>query len=309
MMVRMENKFRRRVLLKGLAGCIVSPGLLASVGKSRPISRAISSSGIELPVIGLGSWLTFDAGPVQSRRDNSRDVMQAFFELGGAMIDSSPMYASSQSVIGEGLSKIQQKQKLFSATKVWIPGRRPGIWQMEGALELWGLDSFDLIYVHNLVDWDTHLPWLREWQSRGRVRHIGVTTSHGRRHQELLDLISTQPMDFVQFTYNIQDREAEDRLLPFAADQGLGVVINRPFKGGSLFRKVRGTPLPGWASEIDCQNWAQFFLKFIVSHPAVSCAIPATSRVEHLQENMGALHGRLPGPSMRDRMSAHFDSL
>ncbi len=287
---------------------MVSPGLLASVGKSGVISSTITSSGLELPVIGLGSWLTFDAGPVQSRRDNSRDVMRAFFELGGAMIDSSPMYASSQSVIGEGLSQIQQKQSLFSATKVWIPGRRPGIWQMEGALKLWGLDTFDLIYVHNLVDWDTHLPWLREWQSQGRVRHIGVTTSHGRRHPELLDVMSTQSMDFVQFTYNIQDREAEERLLPMAADKGLSVVINRPFKGGSLFRRVRRTPLPSWASEIDCQNWAQFYLKFIVSHPAVSCAIPATSRVEHLQENMGAMRGKLPSAEMRSEMIRYFET-
>ena len=235
--------------------------------------------------------------------------MQAFFDRGGGMIDSSPMYASAQSVIGEGLAKIENTQGLFSATKVWIPGRTPGIWQMESALELWGLESFDLLYVHNLVDWETHLPWLREWKAAGRVRHIGVTTSHGRRHDELISVMTNEPMDVVQFTYNIEDREAEQRLLPVAADKGLSVVINRPFQGGRLFRKVRGEPLPDWAGEIDCENWAQFFLKYIISHPAVSCAIPATSRVDHMHENMGALHGRLPDTVMRRRMTAAFDSL
>jgi diketogulonate reductase-like aldo/keto reductase len=272
------------------------------------LSRAIRTSGHEIPAVGLGSWLTFDAGPVQSRRDNARQVMQAFFDLGGGMIDSSPMYASSQSVIGEGLARIENTGQLFSATKVWIPGRSPGIWQMEGALDLWGLESFDLLYVHNLLDWDTHLPWLREWKSEGRVRHIGVTTSHGRRHDDLAEVMSSEAMDCVQLTYNIEDREAEGRLLPLAVDRGLSVVINRPFKGGALFRRVRGKALPAWAAEIDCQNWAQFFLKFIVSHPAVTCAIPATSQVGHLRENMGALQGRLPDAAMRNRMAALFDT-
>jgi diketogulonate reductase-like aldo/keto reductase len=295
--------------MAGLAGTAIFPGNLAMAAPGRVITRAISSGGIELPMVGLGSWLTFDAGPVQSRRDNCREVIRAFLEQGGAMIDSSPMYASSQSVIGEGLAQISGKQNLFSATKIWIPGRRAGIWQMESALELWGLKSFALIYVHNLLDWDTHLPWLREWKTRARVRHIGVTTSHGRRHAEMADVMSTQAMDFVQFTYNIRDREAERRLLPLAADQGLAVVINRPFKGGALFRSVRGKALPSWAGEIDCENWAQFFLKFIISHPSVTCAIPATSRVDHLLENMGAMRGRLPGPAMRSEMAGYFNSL
>jgi diketogulonate reductase-like aldo/keto reductase len=275
-----------------------------SVGK-----RAIPSTGAIVPVIGLGTWLTFDAGPVQSRRDNCRDIMREFFRLGGGMIDSSPMYASAQSVIGEGLSQITDHGGLFSATKVWIPGRSAGIWQMEGALELWGVDAFDLLHVHNLVDWRTHLPWLREWREQGRVRHIGVTTSHGRRHGELVDVMTRETLDCVQFTYNIQNREAERRLLPMAAERGLAVVINRPFRGGALFRRVRGVPLPGWAGDIDCGNWAQFFLKFIVSHPAVTCAIPATSQIDHLRENMGALHGRPPGARMRREMAAYFDAI
>ncbi len=308
----MDNGIRRRSLIGGVAGlsslCVLSP-LLASEKPHGIIKRVVPSTGVEIPVIGLGSWLTFDAGAVRSRRENVFRVMQAFFDRGGGMIDSSPMYSSSQEVIGAGLKQISNTENLFSATKVWIPGRRTGIWQMEGALDHWGLKAFDLIHVHNLVDWKTHLPWLRQWKQAGIVRHIGVSTSHGRRHAELLGLMSGEPLDFVQFTYNMNHREAENRLLPMAAARGLAVVINRPFDGGSLFRRVRGKQLPDWASGIDCKNWAQFFLKFIVSHPAVTCAIPATSNVDHLHENMGALHGDLPDAAMRAEMAAYFNQL
>lgn len=292
----------------GLAATLAAPAWATetTIGIRR---HRIPSSGAQVPVIGLGSWLTFDAGSVPHRRDNVRAVMQAFFDRGGGMIDSSPMYSTAQEVIGEGLSGIENKQSLFSATKVWIPGRSTGIWQMESALKLWGLDSFDLLYVHNLLDWDAHLPWLREWQQQGRVRHIGVTTSHGRRHGELLDVMRKEKMDCVQFTYNILDREAERHLLPVAQDRGLAVVINRPFRGGSLFGRVRNQPLPDWAAEIEVTNWAQYFLKFIVSHPAVTCAIPATSQVAHLHENMGALSGPLPGAQMREEMIRYYESL
>jgi diketogulonate reductase-like aldo/keto reductase len=303
---------RRRSLITGLGGLAAGaclPVVSASDKIVGIIRKTVGSTGIKIPAIGLGSWLTFDAGVVRSRRENVQRIMQAFFDRGGGMIDSSPMYSTAQEVIGAGLENIENKHDLFSATKVWIPGRRTGIWQMNSALKLWGLERFDLIHVHNLVDWDTHLPWLREWQREGRVRHIGVTTSHGRRHAELADVISTQKLDFVQLTYNIAHREAENRLLPLAMDKGLALVINRPFDGGGLFRRVRGKPLPSWAGEIDCENWAQFFLKFIISHPAVTCAIPATSKVEHLYENMGALQGRLPGTSLRKEMIRVFDAL
>lgn len=302
---------RRKLLagLAGLAGLGSVPMPLASQPAAGIRKKLIPSSGIALPVIGLGSWLTFDAGSVQRRRDNVRHIIEAFFERGGGMIDSSPMYATAQEVIGAALEHVPDKQGLFSATKVWIPGRRPGIWEMESALKLWGLDSFDLIHVHNLLDWQTHLPWLREWRQERRVRHIGVTTSHGRRHGELAQVMATEPLDFVQFTYNMANREAERRLLPLAADQGLAVVINRPFDGGALFRQVRGRPLPPWAGEIGCENWAQFFLKFLVSHPAVTCAIPATSNIDHLHENMGALQGDLPDAGVRAEMLLYFEKV
>ncbi|NND43692.1 MAG: aldo/keto reductase [Xanthomonadales bacterium] len=300
----------RRAFVASLAGLTASSLLPLSLRAQSPaiVTKAIPSTGHRLPVIGLGSWLTFDVGANRGRRASVREIIRAFFDHGGAMIDSSPMYSTSQEVIGAALSGLEHEEQLFSATKVWIPGRGPGAWQMESALELWGVDHFDLLYVHNLLDWETHLPWMREWQAEGRATHIGVTTSHGRRHDELLDVMAGEKMDCVQFTYNIAHREAERRLLPAAAERGLGVVINRPFDGGGLFRRVRNRPLPPWAAEIDCRNWAQFFLKFIVSHPAVTCAIPATSRLDHLHENMGALRGPLPDAAMRAEMARYFES-
>jgi len=284
--------------------------VLASATPPRGLhERIIPSSGEALPVVGLGSWLTFDVLNIGNRRDRCRQVIEAFFERGGRLIDSSPMYGSSQEVIGESLAAIDNDQRLFAATKVWIPGRVTGQFQMHNAAELWGVPSFDLLQVHNLVDWDTHLAWLEEWKAGGKVRYTGVTTSHGRRHSELVRIMQSQPVDFVQFTYNIQDREAEQVLLPLARETGKAVIINRPFQGGRLFRLVEGRPLPDWARAIDCSNWAQFFLKFIVSHPGVTCAIPATSRVDHLHENMGALEGRLPDADMRRRMTRYFDAL
>jgi diketogulonate reductase-like aldo/keto reductase len=184
-----------------------------------------------------------------------------------------------------------------------------GIWQMNASQRLWGVARFDLMQVHNLLDWETHLETLLAWKAEGRIRYIGVTTSHGRRHETLEEVMRTQPLDFVQFTYNLADREAEQRLLPLAAERGIAVIANRPFQGGALFDRVRDRPLPAWAADFDCVNYAQFFLKFIVSHPAVTCAIPATSKVEHMRENMGAAVGRLPDAQTRAHMHAYFDAL
>jgi diketogulonate reductase-like aldo/keto reductase len=233
-------------------------------------------------------------------------VLETFFAQGGALIDSSPMYGTAEAVLGELLERVEGHERLFSATKVWTPGQRMGERQMERSRELWRLPRFDLMQVHNLLDWEAHLETLQAWKAEGRIRHIGITTSHGRRHEDMEGIMKTIPLDFVQFTYNVLDREAERRLLPLAQERGLAVIINRPFRGGSLFGRVRNRPLPGWAAEIDCQNWAQVYLKFIVSHPAVTCAIPATSKVEHMRQNMGAGYGRLPDAQMRQRMIEHF---
>lgn len=273
------------------------------------IRRKIPSSGELLPVIGMGSARTFDVGNDESARVVRAEVLQAFFNRGGAVIDSSPMYGTSEEVIGYCLAKIKNKSNLFSATKVWTPGKWVGINQMEHSAKLWGLTGFDLMQIHNMLDWETHIETLKAWKTEGRIRYIGITTSHGRRHKALLKAMEKETFDFVQFTYNIIDREAEQYLLPFAAERGIAVIINRPFRRGALFDHVTDKPLPSWAREFDCGNWAQFFLKFIVSHPAVTCAIPATSRVDHMLENMGAGYGELPNHKMRQRMIQHFNAL
>ena len=219
------------------------------------------------------------------------------------------MYGSAQAVIGYCLARLGHPPPVFTATKVWTWGQSRGVGQMEEARNLWGVDRFDLMQVHNLLDWQAHLETLAADKATGRVRYSGITTSHGRRHNDLEKIIAnakppaaTPPVDFVQLTYNIVDREAEQRLLPLAAERGLAVIANRPFRRGALFERVAQHKLPPWAGEIDCTNWAQFLLKFVVSHPAVTCAIPATSRVDHMRENMGAARGRLPDAKLRQRM-------
>ena len=299
---------RRRSFLGGL-GAALTLAPLAGLAQARaPITRRIPSSGEAIPAIGVGTWLTFDAGADARRRAALVPVLRAFFERGGTLIDSSPMYGSSEAVIGELLAGLGKRGAAFAATKVWVIGRGAGIGQMEASRRLWGVERFDLLQVHNLVDWEVHLRTLRAWKAEGRVRYIGLTTSHGRRHAELERAMLREPVDFVQFTYSLADRDAESRLLPLAAERGIAVIANRPFDGGELFDRVRGRRLPGWAAEIDCANWAQAFLKFIVSHPAVTCAIPATSRADHMLENMGALHGRLPDAALRRRMARDFDA-
>jgi len=302
---------QRRQFLQWLAGLgavtALAPGFAAP--KLTTIKKAVPASGEKIPVIGMGSWLTFDVGDDQAARATRVQVLQAFFDQGGALIDSSPMYGSAQEVIGHSLRQIQNKDALFAATKVWIYGQWLGIKQMEAARTLWGVPRFDLMQIHNMLDWRSHLETLKAWKAEGRIRYIGITTSHGNRHQDMERALAKEPFDFVQFTYNLADRDVEQRLLPLAAERGIAVIINRPFDGGALFGPVRGKPLPAWAVEFDCTNWAQFFLKFIVSHPAVTCAIPATSRVAHMLENMGAGFGRLPDAGARQRMLAYYEKL
>ena len=307
-----EHPNSRRAFLRNAAltagACIAWPALAATQPRTL-LRRGIPRGDEALTVIGMGSWLTLNVGTNAAARAQRRQVIQAFFDQGGALIDSSPMYNSSEEVIGAALKEIANKQSLFAATKVWTPGKWLGVKQMEQSQRLWKVPRFDLIQIHNMLDWETHLETLKEWKAAGRVRYIGITTSHGRRHEAMEQVLATQPFDFVQFTYNVADREAEARLLPLAAERGIAVIINRPFQGGDLFDAVRGKALPPWAAECDCANWAQFFLKFIVSHPAVTCAIPATTRVDHMIENMGAARGRLPDAALRARMLAHFHSL
>ncbi len=232
-----------------------------------PIKKKIPSSDELLPVIGMGSWQTFDVGDDVQARAHLTQVLQAFFDGGGAVIDSSPMYGSSEQVIGDLLKKVRNKNALFAATKVWTRGKKQGIAQMQRSMRRMGVEVFDLMQIHNLVDWATHLETLKAWKAEGKVRYIGITTSHGRDHGELEQILRIEPFDFVQFTYSIANREVEKRLLPLSADRGIATLINRPYQGGGLFRRVKGKPLPPWAGEFDIHSWGQFFLKFTVSHP------------------------------------------
>ena len=259
-----------------------------------------------IPSVGMGTWITFDVGTKQSAIKSRVEILKHFFAHGGGMIDSSPMYGSAQAVLGKCFEQISQPKSLFSATKVWTPGEWLGIQQMQAAEKLWGETQFDLMQIHNLLDWKTHLNTLRNWKESERIRYLGITTSHGRRHDELIKIMQTEPLDFVQLTYNITHVKAEEMLLPLAVEKGIAVIINRPFDGGRLFNKVENKPVPEWAKEVGVRNWAEYFLKFILSHPSVTVAIPATSKVEHMIENMGALNGTLPNSELRNKMRSEF---
>ena len=286
-----------------------SSNTAAQMSAGRQI-RVIPSTGEQVPAIGLGSWLTFAIDVDDESELNSRiAILHEFLKRGGGVLDSSPMYGVAQEVIGKGLKRIAEHDGLFSATKVWTTGNRQGFIQMEESRQLWGVEQLDLMQVHNLLDWETHLPTLQTMKQQGDIRYLGVTTSHGRRHAELERIMRTQRLDFVQLTYNMIDREAEQNLLPLAKEKGIAVIVNRPFQRGGLFDKFEQYPLPGWANEIDCMNWAQFFLKFIISHPAVTCAIPATSKIEHLRENIAAGYGILPDAAMRRKMLSYVEGL
>lgn len=281
----------------------------SALARATPVTKSIPSSGEQIPVVGLGSWITFNVGDDPELRDECAAVMRAFFREGGRLIDSSPMYGSSQAVIGYGLAKLGRPATLFAADKVWISSDSRGPAQIEESRTLWGVRRFDLLQVHNLLTWEDHLPTLFAMKADGRVRYVGITTSEGRRHDEMARIMAGQPIDFVQATYNILDREVEERILPLAQERRIAVIANRPFRQGALIREVERHKLPSWASEVGAATWAQFILKFIVSHPAITCAIPATSKVAHVVENMNAALGPLPDEGLRRRMAAYVESL
>jgi diketogulonate reductase-like aldo/keto reductase len=303
-----DRRTALRSLTAGAAAAAVWPLATAAQGGAL-LHKAIPSSGERVPAVGLGTWITFNVGRDPAARASCTEVMRAFFDGGGRMIDSSPMYGSSQEVIGEGLERIGRTKDAFSADKVWIAGASRGPAQIERSRELWGVPRFDLLQVHNLLSWEGHLATLFEMKAAGRLRYIGITTSEGRRHSEIERIMRAHPIDFVQVTYNVLDREIEDRILPLARERGIAVIVNRPFREGALLREIGGRPLPAWAAEIGAASWAQFVLKFIVTHPAVTCAIPATTRVDHVRENLGAARGPLPDDATRRRMAAYVQSL
>lgn len=261
------------------------------------LTRSIPSSGETVPAIGLGTWSTFD---VDGAPAPLREVMRAFVDAGGRVIDSSPMYGRAEEVVGRLLADVDTT--MFLATKVWTRGREQGVEELARSMQRMGTERLDLAQVHNLLDVDVHLPSLREAKAAGRVRYIGITHWQRSAFAEMERLVRTESLDFVQLPYSIGVREAEARLLPAAADQGVAVLVMRPFEEGALFERVRGRALPSWAAEIDCTSWAQVFLKWILAHPAVTCPIPATSKPDHLRDNVGAGRGRLPDDALRRRI-------
>jgi aryl-alcohol dehydrogenase-like predicted oxidoreductase len=269
------------------------------------LSRRIPSSGEAIPAIGLGSWQTFDVGD----RDLAtvQPVVERFLALGGRVIDSSPMYGRAEAAIGTMLARLRAADPAtpapFLATKVWTSGARAGEQQMRRSMERLGTRRLDLMQIHNLLDWKVHLPTLRAWKEAGTFRYIGITHYQRGAFADLEAIVRREPIDFVQLPYSVVDRTAERRLLPAARDAGVAVLVMTPFESGALFGRVRGKPVPAWAAELDCTSWAQLFLKFLLGHPAVTCPLPATSKVAHVEDNLGALRGRLPDDDARERIA------
>lgn len=304
------NTLSRRRFIQLTAMSLAAMPTLGRVRTQNKLTKVIPGSGEHLSPIGMGTWITFNVGRDSLLKNRRTKVMKTFIRQGGQLIDSSPMYGSSEQTVGYALSESGHPPNLFSATKTWTSDVEEGRKQFSSSQHLWGLKQIDLLQVHNLVAWKQHLPMLNELKQQGLIRYIGVTTSHGRRHEEMETIIKSGLVDFAQLTYNVVDREAEQRLLPAALAHNVGVIANRPFQGGKLFSKIASAPFPEWALSIGCQNWAQFFLRFIVSHPAITCAIPATTRVDHMTENMGSMdEAILPRNKQRKAMLAYLGQL
>ena len=309
---------KRRNLLTALPA-LAGASLLPASAQPALLQRTIPASGEKLNAVGLGTWLTFDVGEEVVQRTRRLQVLQAFFDAGGGMIDSSPMYGRAERLLGELLPQIDHADQLFAATKVWTAFGRIGPVQMEESLRLWGRGAdgrvrgreprrFDLMQVHNLLNWTDHLRTLRAWKAQGRLRYIGVTTSHGNKHDEMERALKHEKLDFMQITLNLADRSALP-LIELAASRAVAVIVNRPFDGGLLFNRAGERPLPAVARELGCDGWAQLFLKWILAHPQVTCAIPATTNPQHAAQNMGALRGPVPDRAQQQRIAAAFDAM
>lgn len=294
----------RRKTLTSLASLTAIPFLSNFMMNQSLLQRTIPSTGQKLPAIGVGTWQTFNVGAGDAERKPLRTVLEKMVAAGATVIDSSPMYGNSEGVVGELSTEAGVNDKLFIATKVWTSGEQQGIQQMNRSFDLLKRKKLDLMQVHNLVDWQTHIRTLGKWKESGKVKYIGLTHYTDSSHATLANIIKNNPVDFVQVNYNLLDWNAEKELFPVAIDRKVAIIVNRPFEEGALFQRVKGKELPAWASEFDCKSWAQFFLKFILSHPAVTCAIPGTSKVTHLMDNLGAAMGRLPDANQREKMKS-----
>ena len=273
------------------------------------LQRPIPKTGETIPAVGLGTWQAFDVAGDAAETAQAREALKTLVDLGGRVIDSSPMYGSAESVSGQLADELGVKSRLFVATKVWTSGKQAGIRQMQDSMRKLRVERLDLMQVHNLNDAPTHLATLRDWKKAGRVRYLGVTHYHAGAHGDLERAIKPGDVDFVQVNYSLAEPEADRRLLAAAAASWTAVIVNRPFAEGAMFGRVRGKALPEWAKDIGCATWAQFFLKWILGHPAVTCVIPGTRNAKHVADNLGAAVGALPDEAMRRRMAAHFNSL
>ena len=309
-MVRCDFRPGRRRVLGLLAGVPAALAMNPAMSATNPlITRPIPSTGERLPVIGLGTWQTFDVGGDERARGPLREVLSAMAEGGAKLIDSSPMYGASESVVGDLVAELDLRAQLFLATKVWTSGREEGVRQMEQSFRRLRVKQLDLMQVHNLVDVATHTRTLAEWKQAGRIRYVGITHYTSSAYREAERWLRGGNYDFLQINYSLDEPEAAERLLPLAQEKNAAVIVNRPFGKGSMFRRARGKPIPGWARELGIASWAQYFLKWIIAHPAVTCAIPGTSKPEHMTDNLGAAHGALPDAATRARMAEYFGAL
>lgn len=306
-----RRDFLHLSLALGTGICVPFKANASKMFSSKEIhKRLIPGTDEELPIVGMGTWQTFDVGEGKADRDNMRSILKAFYEMGGRVLDSSPMYGRSEDVVGDLAADLNLLGKFFMATKVWTQGRSRGIDQMNSSMSKMRTKPMDLMQVHNLVDVRTHLDTLRKWKAEGKIRYIGLTHYVVSAHDDLERLIkSEKDLDFIQVNFSIDTRNAAKRLLPAAQDHGVGVLINRPYEGGSLFRRVKGKELPPWAKDFDINSWGQYFLKYIVSHESITAAIPATTKLHHLKDNMGAAYGRLPDAKTREKMVAYLEGL
>ena len=316
--MQMDRRAFLRQATAVTAGMMMSPGALigqesddgkGDASRNTMKTRTIPGTDEEVPVVGVGTWQQFDVAAGSTKLKHLRNVLNTLFRTGGSVIDSSPMYGRSESVVGRLLSEMGARDRSFLATKVWTRGRSDGIRQMKRSMERMNTDTIDLMQVHNLVDWRTHLPVLQSWKEEGRVRYHGVTHYTRGSFDDLAEVMRNEDIDFVQLPLSIGVRGAADRLLPIAEDEDIGVVVNRPFEGGSVFSGIRGGSLPDWADEIDCSSWAQYFLKYILSHREVTCVIPGTSDPQHMLDNARAGMGRIPDQADRRRMVAYWENL
>jgi len=304
-----DRRTAMKMVAAATAAALAAPGVSAAEAGSRMTTRRVPSSGEEIPVIGMGSSGTFDVGTDAASRDPLRAVLQGLVDGGGRVIDTSPMYGRAEAALGDLIDELGLAPRLWLATKVWTRGQDAGRKQIEASFAHLRAKRLDLLQIHNLLDWREHLPTLRALQADGRVRYSGITHYRADAHAELERVLTEEKFDWLQVNYSLAEREAEDRLLPFCLDRGIAVMVNRPFADGEMFARVRGKPLPGWAEEIGCASWGQFFLRFVISHPAVTCAIPATSKPRHMADNAAAGSGPLPDEQQRRRMAEYWRTL